>query len=383
MQETTTPADTDSGFMDGFMENAEEFFSGETPKEPEKETEEEVEEEPEKQEEPDKEEPDKEEKGEETEEEDKSEEEEEEEDPYGDTPTSKEGKKWKALKDDIKTAKSELAEMQAKYDQLQQEKEEAVGKLNEVDQAELDQLREYKVGAEKELAASRVEATEEYKRLITNPLSEMAQVAQGLAEAYEIDVKDIESMVFEDNMRNRDRMIAKLIEDEEYPEGLRTQLYKMAENGREIVAHKNRLKDNAETVYAEIQANAEEASKAQSMENSKAFQRSVGHVIDKLGEHKGVFGEDAISELKSGLMGSSYESKPDADTAYNMAAGRLLPSAIEKYNQSQAEVAKLKKEISQLTASKPSAASEAPATKSEKVDDSLSFTGALDSFIGR
>ena len=304
-----------------------------------------------------------------------SEEEEEEEVPEGFN--DKQGEKWKSLKADVKHYKSQAQEYQDKISDMEVQLKEYEEKTNSVDSTELEELRSYKESAEKELAATRFEATEEYQKLINEPLGKMEQAIDRLAKGYDIDSSKIYRLLETDGLAKQDSLVEEITEEIENSGRLKSSLYSLTDNYQALKVKQEELKANAASAYNEMQQKSQEAQKAQSIEDRKAFQRSVGHVAEQMKEYESVIGSDNLNGVKSELMNADYTSSPNADHAYNMMAGRVLKQVFDKYTEAIKERDQYKNEVSQLAASKPDAPSQAVSSKPETTNDNLSFADAV------
>ena len=180
------------------------------------------------------------------------------------------------LKEISRAEKARAAELEAKLAAAEAAK-------NDIDPAELDRLRKINSEYEKELQVTRVEATQEYKEAVLEPLSKVQSSVAAIAAKYEVSkdalitaLADTESDALTDlvsGMNDRDRF----------------RVYELADQLAKVHTISERVKGNAALALQKIQEHRDSQIKSQQTEYQKVYGTAVEQTWEGLSKQVPMF----------------------------------------------------------------------------------------------
>lgn len=252
--------------------------------------------------------------------------------------------KWGELRNELREAHQKLSEYEAK---LNSAPKDDVYKALETRVAEYEgKLSEY----EQELAVARVEATPEYKQLVTHPLNSIIETAESIAAVHKIEPNALIDALSEPDPVKQEKQLADLLEG--VPERDRMRVYRMADDAAVIAAKSEELRARADAALSEVEARqraeAEKQSQQRLLQQRQAAQKVWGLVKAKTPD----LGVDLGSLEKNVVETNLLDAEPDA-IAYAASASVILPYAVKALAQRDARIRELEKAVGALKSATP------------------------------
>lgn len=284
--------------------------------------------------------------------------------------------------DDSEETKNMSAAAGAKFKELKSELKEYKAKVSELEKAvegaksasqtseELEELKSKLSDYEKELAVSRIEATPQYKRGVTEPTEAILESAAGLAERYKVDVRKLVNALREESVAEGSDALTELASD--FSERDRVRLYRMADDLTEVARRREHMKQNASEVLAQEQekAKAEEARMEQAYKEQSA-KAAASVWKETFAEHPVISKLDkaVLQDMqKAGSESDLLDSEPDT-RAYALYAGLALPHMIKQLEATTSKVAELEKALGKYKKAAPKVSGNADTTPPPNTDD--------------
>lgn len=268
----------------------------------------------------------------------------------------------------FKELKSELKDWKTKYAELEKVLEEAGTKPPEDYAALKAKLQEY----EQELSVSRVEATEQYKQAVVQPLNSVLTAAYALADKYQVPEKTLQEALAETNLDKQSEMLQDLASS--FSERDRIGLYRMADDVALLLQRKEEIKANAKSAHATLS----EQQKKQSVE---ARTKALDSVYTTLSEKIGLFKNKEIADKVKSIATSTdvTTAKPDVQ-AYATYAGAILPHLVKENHSQAAKIAELEKTIASFRKTVPKTGG-GKQTAAKSLAPEVGFLEALESHL--
>ena len=197
----------------------------------------------------------------------------------GDDWTPKAASRFKQLKTELKTNRSEM-------DQLRQTVKEQEQKLKEmsglVDNQDIDQMRASLEQYEHEKAFSDLEGTEAYKQAVTDPLNELLEGVNQIGEKYDVDMDKLLDIVSMDNADEQDVAILESLTD--VTDRDKARLYRIIDEIDPIMQRRDELQQNATEALNEARMLEEERVNAELAETAAMRANVTRNVVNKVKE---------------------------------------------------------------------------------------------------
>ena len=155
--------------------------------------------------------------------------------------TPKAANRFKQLKDELKTNRSEL-------DTLRQTVKEQASKMEELnaiaENRDVDALRETLQQYELEKSFSDLENTTQYQEAVSEPLNRLMDKASVIAEKYDVDYDTLVDVIALDETEEQDEKLAQLLPDASDRD--KSAIYRIIEDIDPIMERRNELFENAD-----------------------------------------------------------------------------------------------------------------------------------------
>jgi hypothetical protein len=293
----------------------------------------------------------------------------------GDDWTPKAASRFKQLKDELKTNRSEL-------DTLRQTVKEQASKMEELnaiaENRDIDGLKETLQQYELEKSFSDLENTTQYQEAVSEPLNRLMDKASVIAEKYDVDYDALVDVIALDDTEAQDSKLSELLPDASDRD--KSAIYRIIEDIDPIMDRRNQLFENADAALKEAQyldEQKQQSELAEKVEIRKAITRNVvKRVGEKLPFLSGVEGLDmsAIEAKASDLDPSVVH---PVDFAYNSVASQILPTIVREYLSSRAEAEVLMNKLAEYEEAEPTISGTPKSDTTSKRPSDLSFEEAI------
>lgn len=296
-------------------------------------------------------------------------------DDIGDDWTPKAASRFKQLKDELKTNRSELDTLR----QTVKEQDSKMQELNAIaENRDVEALKETLQQYELEKSFSDLENTTQYQEAVSEPLNRLMDKASVIADKYDVDYDTLVDVIALDDVEEQDQKLSELLADASDRD--KSSIYRIIEDIDPIMERRNQLFENADAALQEAQYLEEQRHQAELAEKVEIRKAITRNVVKRVGEKlpflSGVDGVDmqSIEEKASDLDPSVVH---PVDFAYNSVAAQILPTIVREYLSSRAEAEVLMNKLSEYEGAEPTM-SGAPATdSSSKVRGDMSFEDAI------
>ncbi len=300
----------------------------------------------------------------------------------GDDWTPKAANRFKELKSELKTSRSEL-------DELRQLTKEQTSKLEEmsamVENKDIEALQEKLASYEQDRAFNDLESTEAYQQAVSEPINEILDAASSVADHYDVNPDILIDILALENAEDQDTAL------EEYFPNMSTRdkakIYRMIEDIDPILKQREEMFENIDVALNEAKALEEERQKADLAERVQLRQNVTKNVVNRVKEKLPFLsGLDDVnlSEIQEKAAELDPTVVHPVDFAYGAVAAELLPKIVRQYFSSQKEVEALMDKLSEYEEAEPTM-SGAPATDGSNVSKAnadLSFEDAIAAALG-
>jgi hypothetical protein len=294
--------------------------------------------------------------------------------------TPKAASRFKQLKDELKSNKSELDTLRQTVREQESKMEElsAIANSKDVD-ALRNQLQEYEV----QKSFSDLENTPQYREVVSEPLNRLMDKASVIAEKYDVDYDSLVDAIAMDDTEKQDVALAELLP--EASDRDKSSIYRIIEDIDPIMARRNSLYENADAALKEAQYLDEQKQQAEIVERAEVRQSITRNVVKRVGEKlpflSGVEGLDmgAIQEKAADLDPSVVH---PVDFAYNSVAAQLLPTIVREYLSSRAEADVLMSKLAEYEGAEPTMSGAPKSDSTNPVSGDLSFEDAISAALG-
>ena len=300
----------------------------------------------------------------------------------GDDWTPKAANRFKELKSELKTSRSEL-------DELRQLTKEQTSKLEEmsamVENRDIESLQEKLASYEQDRAFNDLESTEAYQKAVSEPINEILDAASSVADHYDVNPDILIDILALENAEDQDTAL------EEYFPNMSTRdkakIYRMIEDIDPILKQREEMFENIDIALNEAKALEEERQKADLAERVQLRQNVTKNVVNRVKEKLPFLsGLDDVnlSEIQEKASELDPTVVHPVDFAYGAVAAELLPKIVRQYFSSQKEVETLMNKLAEYEEAEPTM-SGAPATDGRNVSKAnadLSFEDAIAAALG-
>jgi len=293
----------------------------------------------------------------------------------GDEWTPKAANRFKQLKDELKTNRSEL-------DTLRQTVKEQASKMEELnamaESRDVDALKETLQQYEIEKSFSDLENTTQYQEAVSEPLNRLMDKASVIADKYDVDYDSLVDIIALDDSEEQDLKLGELLPDASDRD--KSSIYRIIEDIDPIIDRRNQLFENADAALQEAQYLEEQKQQAELAEKVEIRKAITRNVVKRVGEKlpflSGVEGLDMASiEAKASDLDPSVVHP--VDFAYNSVASQILPTIVREYLSSRAEAEVLMNKLAEYEDAEPTVSGSPKADSSSSRPSDLSFEEAI------
>lgn len=294
--------------------------------------------------------------------------------------TEKAAIKWGELRAEAAKAKEYAKEIET----LKAELEKA--KVAPVDTAEIEKLKQINAEYEQELAIARVEATQEYKANVVEPMVNVVGFLNSLAERYELTSRDMLAAFAETDTNKQSDLIADLAAN--MNERDRLKFYASADDYNEIIRRRDIYQSHSAERMKQIEAERQAEVAKQQAESEKtaaetkaAYAKATEKVFGDLKKSVPVLEDEEVAAEVQRLAKEDYSGADPELKSYLAHSGALLPHILKALKAAKAELAEANKKIVGYRNSSPKAGS-GSADAARDVSEDVGFLEALEQQLG-
>lgn len=302
-------------------------------------------------------------------------------DNIGDDWTPKAANRFKELKTELKTNRSEL-------DMLRQQSAEYQSKIQEltglVENKDVEQLQERLAQYEQQQALTNLEQTPAYHQAVSQPLEALVEQADQIADKYEIDSDALIDVLSLDDPQQQEEQLSELMPNASDRD--KAKIYRIMEDIDPILQRREHLYANADAALAEAKQLEQQQQAARAAENAQLRQNITRNVVERVQQKlpflSGIDGLDM-----SAIQQKASETDPSVlhpvDHAYNAVSAQVFPTVVRQYLEMRKEVESLTDRLAEYEEAEPamSGQTKAPATRAG-VSDNASFEERVNAALG-
>lgn len=299
----------------------------------------------------------------------------------GDEWTPKAANRFKELKTELKTNRSEL-------DQLRQQSREYESKIQELtglaENKDVEQLQERLVQYEQQQALSNLEQTEAYQQAVSKPLESLVEQSDQIADKYEVDSDALVDILALDDPQAQEEQLSELLPNASDRD--KAKIYRIMEDIDPILQRREQLYENADAALAEAKQLEEQQSAATAAENAQLRQSITQNVVERVQEKlpflKGIEGLD-MSAIQQKASDADPTVLHPVDHAYNAVSAQVFPTVVRQYLEMRKEVESLTDRLAEYEDAEPamSGQTKAPSARAG-VSDNASFEERVNAALG-
>ena len=247
----------------------------------------------------------------------------------GDDWTPKAASRFKQLKTELKSSKSEL-------DMLRQQQQEYESKIKELtgltENRDIDALQEKLTEYENQQMLDSLETTDAYRQAVTEPLAALMEQADQIADKYEIDPDTLVDVMALDDKDQQDEQLAELLPNASDRDKAR--LYRIMEDIDPIVDRRQAMFENADQALAEAKVLSEQREAQAAAERAQLRANVTRNVVERVQQKlpflAGIEGLDMAAVQQQAADADPRVIHP-VDHAYNAVSAQLLPNIVKEY----------------------------------------------------
>tara|TARA_R110002074_G_scaffold230315_4_gene401865 strand:+ start:3104 stop:4303 length:1200 start_codon:yes stop_codon:yes gene_type:complete len=297
----------------------------------------------------------------------------------GDDWTPKAANRFKQLKSELKTNRSEMEQLQ----QLVKEQENKISEMNGLVEGEnLEQLKTKVAEYEQKQALTNLEDTDAYKEAVSTPLNSIFDSINNLSEKYDVEPDHVLDALGLDKQQDQDDKLSDLFQGASDRD--KAKLYRLIDEIEPIVEKRDNMHKNAGEALNEAKLLEEQKRNAVAAEEAKHRATVTGTVVDRVLEKlpflKGIeeLNMESIREKTAAEVPNVIH---PVDFAYNSVAAQLLPVLVKEYFQTARENDTLTDRLAEFEGAEPTM-SGAAAVDSSGVSKDLDFASAIEAALG-
>jgi len=299
----------------------------------------------------------------------------------GDEWTPKAANRFKELKTELKTNRSEL-------DQLRQQSKEYESKIQELtglaESKDVEQMQEKLAQYEQERSLTNLEQTQAYKQAVSEPLAALVEQADQMADKYDVDSDALIDVLSLDDPQEQEEQLAELLPNASDRD--KAKIYRIMEDIDPILQRRANLYENAHGALAEAKQLEEQQTAAASAENAQQRQNITKNVVQRVQEKlpflKGIEGLDmtAIQKKASDIDPSAMH---PVDHAYNAVSAQVFPTIVRQYLGMQKEMEALTDRLAEYEEVEPAMSGQTKDSSTRAgMSDSGSFEDRVNAALG-
>ena len=291
----------------------------------------------------------------------------------GDDWTPKAANRFKQLKTELKSSATELEQLRQRQVEYESRIKELTGLAESQDVEQLQfKLAEY----EKKQMFSDLENTTAYKRAVTEPLNQLLQQSEQIAEKYDVTAESLLDIIALTDPDEQQEQLAELLPNASDRD--KAKIYRIMEDMNPIFERRSKLFEQSGEALAEAKLMEEQERNAEAGERLKLRQNVTRNVVErveaKLPFLKGIEGLDlsAVREKASSVDPSAVH---PVDFAYNAVSAQILPVVVREYASLRKEVDMLTDRLAEYEDAEPKMSGSQPSSKrlTQKAGADVSF----------
>jgi hypothetical protein len=300
-------------------------------------------------------------------------------DDIGDDWTPKAASRFKQLKEELKSNRSEV-------DQLRQTVKEQESKLQEmtglVENKDIEALEKQIASYEQDKAFSDLENTDAYRQAVGEPLENLVNQATEIADKWSLDADELIDVIAMDDLEEQDNALKELIAP--LNDRDKAKIYRIIEDVDPIMDRRENLIENAEAALQEAQLLQEQKQAADAAEKAELRNNVTRNVATRISE-KLPFLSGIENFDMNNVQQNASEIDPallhPVDAAYNAVSAQLLPVLVKEYLSSRKEAEVLTSKLAEYESAEPTVGG-TPNADSVKTSSDASFMEALNAKLG-
>jgi hypothetical protein len=300
-------------------------------------------------------------------------------DDIGDDWTPKAASRFKQLKEELKSNRSEV-------DQLRQTVKEQEAKLQEmtglVENKDIEALEKQIASYEQDKAFSDLENTDAYRQAVGEPLENLVNQATEIADKWSLDADELIDVIAMDDLEEQDNALKELIAP--LNDRDKAKIYRIIEDVDPIMDRRENLIENAEAALQEAQLLQEQKQAADAAEKAELRNNVTRNVATRISE-KLPFLSGIENFDMNNVQQNASEIDPallhPVDAAYNAVSAQLLPVLVKEYLSSRKEAEVLTSKLAEYENAEPTVGG-TPNADSAKASSDASFMEALNAKLG-
>ena len=299
----------------------------------------------------------------------------------GDEWTPKAANRFKELKTELKSNRSEL-------EQLRQQSTEYESKIQELtalaDNKDVEQLQSRLSEFEQQQALTNLEQTEAYQAAVSTPLATLVEQADQIADKYEVDSDALVDVIALDDPDEQEAQLAELLPDASDRDKAR--IFRIMEDVNPILERRQHLYENAEAALAEATQLEEQKTLAATAEKAQLRQNVTRNVVERV-QQKLPFLKGIEEVNMESIQQKASDTDPAAlhpvDHAYNSVSAQLLPTIVKSYLQSQKEIEVLTNQLAEYEEAEPAMSGQTKSTANPSgLSDDMTFEQRINAALG-
>lgn len=257
--------------------------------------------------------------------------------------------KWGELRKELKDARARLAELEK-----QSVRPDNSVATTDAIAAELEATKARLAEYEREISVVKVEASPEYKRLVTEPIESIIDSVESMAKAYSVDPEALVDAVLDNNARKQSEKLNDLIDS--LPDRDRQRIYRFADDVLQIYDTDKRLREAATAAKGELEQRAAREAEQARLAAKREFQSTVEKTWDVFRERLApVLSKTEADALYKDALESDYDTASTELKSYSVSAGVLLPHLVKTISAKDARIAELEKSLKSYQKATPKA----------------------------
>ena len=300
----------------------------------------------------------------------------------GDDWTPKAANRFKELKTELKTNRSEL-------EQLRQQSKEYESKIQEltglVENKDVEQLQSKLAEYEQQQALSNLEQTQAYQTAVSEPLAALVEQADQIADKYEVDPDALVDIISLDDPQEQEEQLAELLPNASDRDKAR--IFRIMEEVDPIIQRREQLYQNADAALAEAKQLEEQQLAANAAEQAQLRQNVTRNVVERVQQKlpflKGIEGLDMQA-----IQQKAAETDPSVlhpvDHAYNAVSAQVFPTVVRQYLEMRKEVESLTDRLAEYEDAEPamSGQTKASSVTGSGLSDDMTFEQRVNAALG-
>ena len=298
----------------------------------------------------------------------------------GDEWTPKAASRFKQLKDELKSNRSEV-------DQLRQTLKEQESQMQEmsglVENKDINALQRQVANYEHEKSFNDLEGTTAYRQAVTTPLETLMAQATEVADKWEIDSDALIDAIALTDTEAQDTALEDLLPAANDRD--RAKIYRVIEDIAPILQRRNILIENAGDALQEAQMLEERRYVAEATtraeERTNVTRNVVNRVNEKLPFLSGIENLD-MGAIQTKAAGTDPSVVHPVDFAYNAVAAQLLPTIVREYLTSRKELDAITSKLAEYEDAEPTVGGAPAADGTRRSSADLSFADSIAAALG-